>query len=101
MVRCARCGAEITARESGIVVCSKCWALSNTPANPHIHSQLVLSLADATLRADAASEDFMKVMTAVPSGMPHSDGVQRLQNVSRELTAARKEMMPITALMTF
>jgi hypothetical protein len=29
----------------------------------------------------------------IPSGMPHSDGAQRIKNVSRQLSKARDEMM--------
>jgi hypothetical protein len=45
------------------------------------------------MRADAASEDFQRVVEEIPSGMPHTDGVQRIKNVSRKLSKARDEMM--------
>ena len=36
---------------------------------------------------------FIAVMGDVPSGLPHPDGTQRIHNASRELSAARKEVM--------
>jgi len=41
----------------------------------------------------AANETFSAVMSQVPSGVPHPDGTQRIHNASRELDAAREEMM--------
>jgi hypothetical protein len=48
---------------------------------------------EATARSHAASEAFNAVMADVPSALPHPDGTQRSHNISRELSAARKEMM--------
>ena len=45
------------------------------------------------MRADSANEAFRQVMTRIPSGIPHSDGTQRIKNVSRQLSEARKEMI--------
>ena len=58
-----------------------------------IRTILMEALTEATARSHAASEVFKKVMDKVPSALPHPDGTQRIQNVSRELSAARKEVM--------
>jgi hypothetical protein len=47
---------------------------------------------EATARFHA-SEAFNAIMSDVPSALPHPDGTQRIHNVSRKLSAARKEMM--------
>jgi len=47
----------------------------------------------ATLRAKQALVEFNTVMRDVPSGIPHSDGTQRVRNVARELSMARMNVM--------
>jgi hypothetical protein len=47
----------------------------------------------ASARAKTASDAFRAVMGDIPSGLPHPDGTHRIQNVSGELSAARKDMM--------
>jgi hypothetical protein len=85
MAQCVYCKAETQLhKKSGVPVCVNC---------EEIRARLVRDVADATLRADAASETFQKVMTEVPSGIPHSDGIQRIKNVSRQLTKVRDEML--------
>ena len=54
---------------------------------------LIQSLTEATVRANAASEAFTAIMSDIPSGIPHPDGIQRIHSASRELSTARKEMM--------
>ncbi len=54
---------------------------------------LIKSLKEATERANAASLEFDAVMSDIPSGVPHPDGIQRIHNASRALSAARAEMM--------
>ena len=44
-------------------------------------------------RADEANDAFHEVTSSVPSGMPHSDGIQRIKNVSKQLSLAREEMI--------
>jgi len=48
---------------------------------------------EAVKRADAANDAFREVTSAVPSGLPHSDGIQGIKNVSRQLSVARNEMI--------
>jgi hypothetical protein len=54
---------------------------------------LVNRIVEATTRLSAANETFSAVMSQVPSGVPHPDGTQRIHNASREMDAAREEMM--------
>lgn len=35
----------------------------------------------------------MEVMGQIPGGLPHPDGSEHIHNVSRELSAARKDLM--------
>jgi len=56
-------------------------------------ASLINALREATERANAASLAFDVVMGDIPSGTPYPDGVQRIKNVSRELSAARAAMM--------
>ena len=48
------------------------------------------------MRVNAASEVFQKVMEEIPSDIPHPDGVQRIKNVSKQLSKARDEMMKLS-----
>jgi len=54
---------------------------------------LVKNLREATERASAALRTYDAVISDIPSGMPHPDGVQRIQNASRDLNQARAAMM--------
>ena len=58
-----------------------------------VHRILQEEFRAAVQRRDQASAHFDEVRRAVPSGLPHPDGTQRIHNASRELSAARKEMM--------
>jgi hypothetical protein len=64
-----------------------------------MRASLLQNLTDATMRADAASEAFDKVMVDIPSDTPHPDGVQRIKNASRQLTKARDEMLEAHGLL--
>jgi hypothetical protein len=44
------------------------------------------------VREKAASDAFNTVIGQFPSGFPHLDGSERIQNASLKLIAARKEM---------
>jgi predicted urease superfamily metal-dependent hydrolase len=54
---------------------------------------LFREMQEAVARAEAAKEAFSAMTSKIPSGPPHPEGVQRIQNVSHELTEARNEMM--------
>jgi len=49
-------------------------------------------LADASSRAAAAHAEFIAAVDDIPSGLPHPDGTQRIQNASSKLRAARDDM---------
>ena len=83
MALCVYCQTETELYSNGRPICIAC---DNKAA------ALVRDLADAIIQADAASDEFQAVVTEIPSGMPHPDGVQRIKNVSRELRAAREQM---------
>jgi hypothetical protein len=92
MALCAFCKVEETMLyESGVPVCLKCADPSPERRNARI--ALFREMHDAVARAEAATEAFAAITSKIPSGLPHPDGVRRIQNVSQELTAARNEMM--------
>ena len=84
MALCVYCQTETELYSNGRPICIAC---DNKAA------ALVRDLADATMQADAASDEFQAVVTEIPSGMPHPDGVQRIKNVSRRLSAARDQIL--------
>jgi hypothetical protein len=55
-------------------------------------ARLRKALLDTSARAKNASEDFWALLKETPSGLPHPDGAQRIQNASQELSIARAEM---------
>ena len=97
MAECAYCKAETELHEAGVPLCPSCSdARTKTkPAKsaPEIRVALVNRIVEATARVSAANAAFSVVMNQIPSGLPHSDGAQRIHNASRELDAARKDMM--------
>jgi hypothetical protein len=90
MAQCAYCKAETQLYVANVPVCIQCGD-ARSPEQTRV--SLLQYVADATMRADAASEAFQRVVEEIPSGMPHADGVQRIKNVSRQLSKARDEMM--------
>ena len=98
MAHCAYCKAETILHDGGVPICLECAdardANSKPPETEHrIRTILTEALTEATARANAASEEFSGVMGDIPSALPHPDGTQRIHNASRELSAARKEVM--------
>jgi hypothetical protein len=97
MAHCAYCKVETFLYDGGVPICLECAdsrdANSKPPETEHrIRTILMEALTEATARANAASEEFSGVMGDIPSALPHPDGTQRIHNVSRELSAARKEV---------
>ena len=90
MAQCAYCKAETQLYFANVPICIQC---ADARSPEQTRASLLQNVADATMRADAASEAFQKVVADIPSEMPHPDGVQRIRNVSRELSKARDEMM--------
>jgi len=98
MARCVHCNKDTSLYDGGVPICLECAdardANRKPPETEHrIRTLLMEALAEATARSHAAAEAFKNVMDQVPSAMPHPDGTQRIQNVSRELSDARKEVM--------
>jgi hypothetical protein len=90
MAQCAYCKAETELYFANVPVCIQC-ADQRSPVEAR--ASLIKNLADATSRADAASEAFDKVVGDIPSHIPHPDGVQRIKNASKKLKTARDEML--------
>jgi hypothetical protein len=93
MAQCAFCKAETEMYDRGAPICIECSRERETAVGRQVRTALMEGLAEATARAKAASEAFQGVMGEIPSGVPHSDGVHRIHNASRELSAAQKELM--------
>jgi hypothetical protein len=96
MARCVYCNAETQLYVSNVPVCIQCADVHN-PERKRGH--LLQNVADATMRADAASEAFQKVLDDIPSGIPDPDGSQRIRNASRQLSKARDEMAEANRLL--
>jgi hypothetical protein len=98
MAQCAYCKTETFLYDGGVPICLECAdardAKRTSPETEHrVRTILIDALAEATERANAASDELTGVMGDIPSALPHPDGAQRIHNVSRELSAARKEVM--------
>ena len=92
MALCEFCKVEETMLyENGAPVCLKC--ADSSPERRKARIVLFREMQAAVARAEAAMEEFAALTSNIPSGLPHPDGVQRIQNISRELTEARNEMM--------
>jgi len=74
-----------------MAVCVHCADL--TAERRAVRAKLFHQWGEAVKQADAANDTFRQVMTAVPSGLPHSDSTQRIKNVSQQLSIARKQMI--------
>jgi len=90
MARCAYCKAETQLYFADMPVCIQC---ADARSPEQTRASLLRNLADATMRAEVASEAFDKVMVDIPSDMPHPDGLQRIKSASRRLSKARDEML--------
>jgi hypothetical protein len=99
MAQCAYCKAETFMYECEVPICIQCSekrervARKPPGSSTQIQNLLVNDIAEATARVSAANDEFYKVMSQVPSGLPHPDGAQTIHNASHELDIARKEMM--------
>ena len=97
MALCAYCKAETDTYEGGDVpICLECSDARQATLKPAATEQvgrlLIQESVEATSRANAALRAFNDVLTLFPSGLPNRGGTQRVQNASRKLIAARKEM---------
>lgn len=57
-----------------------------------IHDVLKEEFEAAKRHMNLASQRFNEVVRDIPSGLPHPDGTQRIQNVGRELADAREKL---------
>jgi hypothetical protein len=89
MAQCAYCKAETQLYFADVPVCIQC---ADERSPEQTRARLLQNVADATMRAEAASEAFQKVVEET-SGVPRADAPQRIKNVSRQLSKARDEMM--------
>ena len=97
MAACAHCEADTELYNGGVPICLKCAVEREANSNKNhvagVRAVLARALTDATLRRESASMEFNAVTADIPSSIPQPDGTQRIQNVSRALTATRNEMM--------
>jgi hypothetical protein len=97
MARCSYCKAETNTHECGVAICVACAAARDADPTPSVSAQkiriaLVGEIVDATARVNIATEAFNAVMNHSPSA-DQPNGAHRIHNASRELSAAREEMM--------
>ena len=98
MGQCAFCKADAALSECAeLPICARCSAECEARRTCPVSAQeirlvLIQDLVDATVREKAASDEFNTAIGQFPSGLPHPDGSQRIQNASHKLITARKEM---------
>jgi hypothetical protein len=95
MAQCSYCRSETELYAGGLPICLKCSDAPEsklTPTPEQVRRQLVQETVDATTQTDEALLVFNEVMDHFPSGLPHPDGSQRIQNASRTLIRARKDL---------
>ena len=104
MARCGYCKSETGLFDRGMPVCLDCARRQGTKKPSSIaEDSLVLlqrDLKEATVRAHQATDAFNAIMGDIPSAVPQPDGTQRINNVYRELSLARREMMRAHARLT-
>src|SRR5207248_1275637 len=101
MGKCFNCGREAQLYVRGIPICVACddereerQREGIAPGEHHrISCVLKEDLVQAKKQLTAASTEFAAVMRDTPSGLPHPDGTQRIQNASRAYARARENMM--------
>jgi hypothetical protein len=66
----------------------------NSPICPDCSVREILTqeVLETTAHKAETFKTFEAIMLQSPSGLPHTDGVQRIKNASNELSIARKEM---------
>jgi hypothetical protein len=83
--------------DRGLPVCLDCANRLRAKQKPSAAEDrlavLQRELKEATARAHQATDAFHTIMGDIPSLVPPPDGTQRINNVYRELSQARREMM--------
>ena len=97
MAHCAYCRAETEMYFNEVPVCVACSERQDADKRQpldesQLRARLVKEILDTSARAKNASEALLLLMKDTPSGLPHPDGAQRIQNASDELSVARTEM---------
>jgi len=99
MALCTYCRTETFMYEGGDVpICIECSdsrkRRHHSPSSEEeIRDILQQDYARASERARESTESFDATVRETPSKIPHPDGVQRIHNASRRVSAARVEMM--------
>ena len=100
MAACAYCGAEAQQYNNGVPICAGCSneradkTSKKPPASSgSIRNILAAEIVEATADLNRASREFFEVMGHIPTGFPHPDGSQHIHKASRDLSAARKNLM--------
>ena len=92
MAQCAYCKAKETKLyEDGSPICLSCAELRDFGRN--IQAVLVKTLSEATQDADSAFAESTAILSEIPSGIPHPDGVQHINNAAAKLAVARHKLM--------
>ena len=73
MAQCACCKSEAQLYVANVPICIQC---ADARSPEQTRASLLQNVADATMRADAASQTFQKALEEIPSDIPHPDGVQ-------------------------
>ena len=98
MGQCAFCKADAKLPESAeLPICAKCSAEHESKRAAAVSAQeirfaLIQELVDATVAETAATDEFNTVIGQFPTGLPHPDGSQLIQNASCKLILARKNI---------
>jgi len=97
VARCGYCKSETELLDRGTPVCLDCANRLGTKQQSSTAeaslARLQRELQEATVRAHQATDAFNAIMGDIPSSVPQPDGTQRINNVYRELSLARREMM--------
>jgi hypothetical protein len=95
---CVFCESEAKLAIDGVPACEECSGkpdaeFSKPKTDRQIRAGLHREILASTARAYAASETLIAIMRDIPSGLPHPDGSQRIQNAAHALGVARNEVM--------
>ena len=95
-MQCIYCETKIESCHKGSPICLDCAdraEAKDPPEEQNVRAILQRELIAATAQAHAATDAFHAIVDDIPSALPHPDGTQRIHNVYRELSIARRRMM--------
>jgi hypothetical protein len=95
---CVYCKAETDLSEGYVSICVKCseereGKHKDSLTEEQIRDALQAELLAATEKVAIASDEFKAITAEIPSGLPHPDGVQSIQNAMHEVIASHNELM--------